>query len=82
MGTIRCEITINKPVGTVYEYFANPDRAIARATPDIESVERLSPGPTAPGSWFSVIVSPAPGVPRNTIFAPTRNFSTSPNAFV
>jgi len=48
MGTIRCEITINKPVGTVYEYFANPDRAIARATPDIESVERLSPGPTAP----------------------------------
>ena len=40
MGTIRCEITINKPVETVYEYFANPDRAIARATPDIESVER------------------------------------------
>ena len=52
MGTIRCEININKPVETVYDYFANPDRDIARATPDIESVERLSPGPTAPGSTF------------------------------
>ena len=52
MGTIRCEIIINKPVDTVYDYFANPDRDIARATPDIESVERLSPGPTAPGTTF------------------------------
>ena len=52
MGTIRCEIIINKPVETVYDYFANPDRDIARATPDIESVERLSPGPTAPGTTF------------------------------
>ena len=52
MGTIRCEIIINKPVETVYDYFANPDRDIARATPEIESVERLSPGPTAPGTIF------------------------------
>jgi hypothetical protein len=52
MGTIRCEIIINKPVDTVYDYFANPDRDIARATPEIESVERLSPGPTAPGTIF------------------------------
>ena len=55
MGTIRCEIHINKPVETVYDYFANPDRDIARATLDIESVERLSPGPTAPGSTFRFV---------------------------
>ena len=60
MGTIRCEITINKPVETVYAYFANPDRAIVRATPDIESVERLSPGPTAPGSTFRFVHAAGP----------------------
>ena len=60
MGTIQCETTINRPVETVYEYFANPDREIARATPGIESVERLSPGPTVPGSTFRFVHAGGP----------------------
>ena len=75
MGTIRCEITINRPVETVYDYFANPDRDIARATPDIESVERLSPGPTAPGSTFRFVHAGGPvheSTSRFTVVRPPR----------
>jgi uncharacterized protein YndB with AHSA1/START domain len=52
MGTIRCTITIDRPVEAVYDYFANPDKHVAPATPDIQSVERIDPGPTAAGSTF------------------------------
>jgi uncharacterized protein YndB with AHSA1/START domain len=52
MSTIRCEITIDRPIEAVYDYFANPDRYVAQATPDIESVERVDAGPTVPGSTF------------------------------
>ncbi len=75
MGTIRSEIHINKPAETVYDYFANPDRDIARATPDIESVERLSPGPTAPGSTFRFVHAGGPvreSTSRFTVVQPPR----------
>jgi len=75
MGTIRCEIDINKPVEAVYEYFANPDRDIDRVTPDIESVERLSPGPTASGSTFRFVHSGGPvreSMSRFTVVRPPR----------
>lgn len=51
MPTIHREVTINRPVQAVFDYFANPDQEIARATPDIE-VERVTPGPTSVGSEF------------------------------
>jgi len=75
MGTIRCEIHINRPVEAVYDYFANPDKNIARATPDIESVERLSPGPTAPGSSFRFVHAGGPvreSISRFTVVQPPR----------
>ena len=75
MGTIRSEITINRPVQAVYDYFANPDRDIARATPEIESVERLSPGPTAPGSTFRFVHAGGPvreSTSRFTVVRPQR----------
>ncbi len=75
MGTIRSEITINRPVETVYDYFANPDREIVRATPDIESVERLSSGPTAPGSSFRFVHAGGPvreSTLRFTVVQPPR----------
>ena len=75
MGTIRCQITIKKPVEAVYEYFANPDRDIARATPGIESVQRLSPGPTAPGSTFRFVHAGGPvreSTSRFTVVQPPR----------
>ena len=75
MGTIRSEITINRPVQTVYDYFANPDGDIARATPEIKSVERLSPGPTAPGSTFRFVHARGPvreSTTRFTVVRPPR----------
>jgi hypothetical protein len=75
MGTIRSEIHINTPAETVYDYFANPDRDVARATPDIESVERLTPGPTAPGSTFRFVHASGPvreSTSRFTVVQPPR----------
>jgi uncharacterized protein YndB with AHSA1/START domain len=74
MGTIRCAITIDRPVEAVYDYFANPDK-IARATPEIESVERVDPGPTAPGSTFRFRHSGGPvreSTLRFTVVRPNR----------
>ena len=52
MGVIRSEIRIERPVEAVYGYFANPDRYVAQASPDVESVVRVDAGPTQVGSTF------------------------------
>ena len=52
MGVIRSEIRIERPVEAVYGYFANPDRYVAQASPDVESVVRVDAGPTQAGSTF------------------------------
>jgi uncharacterized membrane protein len=75
MSTIRCEIRIDRPIEAVYDYFANPDRHIARVTPDIESVERVDAGPTRPGSTFRARHSTGPvreSTSRFTVVRPNR----------
>jgi uncharacterized protein YndB with AHSA1/START domain len=73
--SIHCETTINRPVADVYDYFANPDKYVAQNTPDIESVDRLTPGPTAPGSTFRFRHSAGPfreSTSRYTVVDPNR----------
>ena len=75
MRTIRCEITIDRPIEAVYDYFANPDKHVARATPGIESVERIDAGPTVPGSTFRWRHSAGPvreSTSRFTVVRPNR----------
>lgn len=75
MGTIRGEIRIDRPVEAVYDYFANPDKYVARASPNIESVERVDAGPTRPGSTFRFRHSAGPvreSTSRYTVVRPNR----------
>ena len=75
MSTIQCEVTIDRPVEAVYDYFANPDKHVAPTTPDIESVERISPGPTVAGSTFRFRHSAGPvreSTSRFTVVRPNR----------
>jgi hypothetical protein len=67
MGTIRCGITIDRPVEAVYDYFVNLDKHMA--------VERIDPGPTAPGSTFRFRHSAGPvreSTSRFTVVRPNR----------
>jgi hypothetical protein len=75
MNTIRCQIRIDRPIEAVYDYFANPDKFVAQATPDIEAVERVNPGPTRPGSTFRFRHAAGPvreSTSRFTVVRPNR----------
>jgi len=58
--SIHCEITIDRPVAEVYDYFANPDRGVHRSGAGVASIDRLTPGPTAVGSTFRFRMSKEP----------------------
>jgi hypothetical protein len=75
MGVIRSETRIERPVEAVYDYFANPDRYVAQASADVESVVRVGAGPTQAGSTFRFRHSAGPvreSTSRFTVVRPNR----------
>ena len=76
MGAIRSEISINRPVETVYDYFANPDRDMAQAPRPTSSPWSASmPGRLGSGSTFRFRHSAGPvreSTSRFTVVRPNR----------
>lgn len=58
--SIHCEITIDRPVAEVYDYFSNPDRFVPKSGAGVESIARMTPGPTVAGSTFRFRMSKGP----------------------